>query len=88
VEGLAVRPDRDAYVTDDPEVMAERIGDLLERPALRAEMGAQGTAFVRSRYGWDPLIRRLAQEVEAAGPAGTRRPRPTLEAPVGAMERG
>lgn len=53
----------DGYVVDqDPAAIAERIVYLLDRPALRAEMGRRGREKVLSRFTWE----RLAHQTEAS----------------------
>jgi glycosyltransferase involved in cell wall biosynthesis len=49
---------------DDPEALAAAIGDLLERPEARAELGARGRRGIAEAYSW-PRIARATAEVYA-----------------------
>jgi len=52
--GVAVPP-------EDPSALAQAILDLQANPALRAEMGQQGRAFVQAHYSRQALACQLAQ---------------------------
>jgi glycosyltransferase involved in cell wall biosynthesis len=63
-DGLLARP-------GDPGDLAAKIQTLLEDPARRRAMGAQGRAKVEARYAWPAILPRLAavyEEVLADGP--------------------
>jgi sugar transferase (PEP-CTERM/EpsH1 system associated) len=55
-EGIEARPDHELIVEDDPEAFASRIVALLESPALRAELGRRGRAFVEARHSWPAAL--------------------------------
>src|SRR6185503_18656509 len=65
-EGLGVRAGRDVLVEDTPVGCAARVSELLGGASLRAELGAEGAAFVRARYSWDVIVAQLAQSLDAA----------------------
>ena len=65
-EGLGVRAGRDVLVEDTPVGCAARVSELLGGASLRAELGAEGAAFVRARYSWDVIVAQLAQTLDAA----------------------
>lgn len=49
-----------------PDAFAEAIGRLLDDPALRARMGANGRMLVRETYSWAKVARRLEEMYLAA----------------------
>jgi glycosyltransferase involved in cell wall biosynthesis len=53
VDGLLVE-------ADDPAALAERIGDLLDRPALRAELASRGRQTVEEIFDAEANVRRFA----------------------------
>jgi glycosyltransferase involved in cell wall biosynthesis len=65
-EGLGVRAGRDVLVEDTPLGCAARVSELLGSASLRAELGAEGAAFVRAKYSWDVIVAQLAQTLDAA----------------------
>jgi len=58
-EGLAVTPDTDILLADDPESITAKILSLFADPALRHRVGLAGRDLVERRYGWDSLSRKL-----------------------------
>lgn len=40
----------------DPAATARAVGELLDRPGLRAELGTAGAHRVQARYGWERLV--------------------------------
>jgi sugar transferase (PEP-CTERM/EpsH1 system associated) len=59
-EGLAVVPDRDLLVADDPETFAKQIRRLLDDPELALRIGAAARRLVVSRYTWKASVERLS----------------------------
>jgi glycosyltransferase involved in cell wall biosynthesis len=60
-EGLAVTPGADILIADEPTEFADATLRLLEDPALRAELAANGRRLVRGRYDWDQIGEQLDQ---------------------------
>jgi glycosyltransferase involved in cell wall biosynthesis len=81
IEGLGVRPGRDLLVEDAPDGFAPRVTELLTRASLRAELGGQATAFVRTNFSWDAVGGRLTHILESAVPGAMPR------APEGGVSR-
>ncbi len=56
-----VRPGRTGHVVDprDPDALAERIRELLLDPALAAQLGRRGRAYVAERFGYPAARRQL-----------------------------
>jgi hypothetical protein len=80
---LTAAAGRDLLVADGPEDFALKVIRLLEEPALCAEVGARGRAFVSAQYAWSVMTARLSEVVQAvvkpasAGPSSE--PEPLLE---------
>jgi len=86
VEGLAAVSGRDIFVEDAAGAFAHAVTRLLENPALRAEMGTQGCALVRSEYAWSQIAERAAALTDdLASP--TNGPTPAAPASVEALAR-
>ena len=56
--------------TDDPAYIqavafGEAMADLLSQPILCREMGNNGQAAMRARYGWEHITQRIAARIEA-----------------------
>ncbi|MGH8501853.1 MAG: glycosyltransferase [Gammaproteobacteria bacterium] len=49
----------------DAAHLAERIASLLEQPALRAKLAAQGRAYVLARYDWEHVAARYGELISA-----------------------
>jgi glycosyltransferase involved in cell wall biosynthesis len=58
-EGVGGVAGRDLLVADEPAAFAAAVVRLLTDPDLAARLGASGQAFVRERYGRDPVMSRL-----------------------------
>jgi glycosyltransferase involved in cell wall biosynthesis len=54
-EGLEVTSGEDILIADEPADFADATLRLLDDPALRAELAANGRRLVRGRYGWDQI---------------------------------
>lgn len=63
-EGLAVEPDRDILVEDQPARMAAAIGSLLENPELGRRIARAGRALVEARYDWGRIAADLLETYE------------------------
>jgi glycosyltransferase involved in cell wall biosynthesis len=50
----------------DAQALAERIGTLLDDPALRARLGAAGRAWTLEMFTWDKVVERVVGEYERA----------------------
>ncbi len=72
-EGLGVCAGRGLFVEDAPTGCAARVSELLASTALRAELGSQAAAFVRTNYSWDVVVAQLEQTLESALPAAAPR---------------
>ena len=59
-EGVAGMPGADVDVSDDPEVFALRILQLLRSPSLRRERGASLREYVGKNYSWNRTVERVA----------------------------
>jgi len=55
-----------AYGCPPTLVCGSVLTELLGGASLRAELGAEGAAFVRARYSWDVIVAQLAQTLDAA----------------------
>lgn len=51
-EGLAVTDGEEVLLADDAATFADRVGRLLDDPALRARLGAAARGLAERRYGW------------------------------------
>lgn len=71
VEGIDLQPGRDVLVADTSQAFAEQTQRLLESPALRAALAANGR-HVAARYDWSHSVARLLDVVEHAARAGRR----------------
>jgi glycosyltransferase involved in cell wall biosynthesis len=58
-EGLEVTPGVDILIADEPTEFADATLRLLEDPALRAQLAANGRRLVRRRYDWDQIGEQL-----------------------------
>jgi len=80
---LTAAAGRDLLLADGPEEFALQVIRLLEEPALCAEVGARGRAFVSAQYAWSVMTARLSEVVQAVvkpAPAGpSSEPEPLVE---------
>ena len=60
-EGLEVTPGEDILIADEPTEFADAVLRLLDDPALRAKLAANGRRLVRERYGWEQIGKKLDQ---------------------------
>lgn len=58
-EGLAVEEGVHLHLADTSHVFATRLLELLDSPAKRQHLGANGRQLVRERYGWDRIAHAL-----------------------------
>lgn len=68
IEGIAATRGRHLHVENSSAAFSERVVDLLEDPAARAEIGAQGRSFVQAHHSWDASAERLLELVESVAP--------------------
>lgn len=66
----------------DPERLADVIAELLDDPALRARMAAEGLARVEDRLGWWHVAPRYARAIERATGVPVACPAPTRHHPA------
>jgi hypothetical protein len=64
-QGLAAPSGRAVQVEDDTEAFADRLVELLQQPTLRAELGSQGRAFVRSQCAWAGAADRVGEVIHS-----------------------
>jgi glycosyltransferase involved in cell wall biosynthesis len=57
--GLDAQPGRELLVADDAETAANQIIALLRDAQLRAQVGRGGLHFVRQKYTWDHVVKRM-----------------------------
>ena len=63
--GLPVQHGREVYVEGTSAAFAERLIELLQKPALREAMGTKGRAFIRLHYSSAAAASRLTQVIAA-----------------------
>lgn len=77
IEGIPVQPGGTCLLADDPEVMAEQIGLLLDDEPLRRRMGQRARELVRERLSWQGSVDRLealiSELIESPVPNAARR---------------
>jgi glycosyltransferase involved in cell wall biosynthesis len=79
-EGLALTPDREIVMADDPTSFAARVIDLFDDPARRRRLGEAGRTLVETHYSWPQIARAFEASCLAALPgahatvAADRRP--------------
>jgi glycosyltransferase involved in cell wall biosynthesis len=61
--GIDIKDGRHALVRDRNESFANGVADLLEDPAERSRMGANGRELVRERYDWDRVMSQALDRV-------------------------
>jgi polysaccharide biosynthesis protein PslH len=59
VDGLGLLTGRDLLVADTPRALADHLIHVLVDPALRGRLSEAGPRIVRSRFGWDVIVRNL-----------------------------
>jgi glycosyltransferase involved in cell wall biosynthesis len=62
-EGLALEPERDLVIADDPEAFARAVAALLADPSRRASIARSARARVEGLYAWPAIGARLAGEL-------------------------
>jgi len=63
-EGLALRPDREIIVADDPAGLASAILRLLQDPPLREKLSCAGRKVVETKYDWQIIGRNFSDFIE------------------------
>jgi glycosyltransferase involved in cell wall biosynthesis len=61
LEGIDVVPEHDVLVADDPAAFVRQVKRLVEDPALRANLSANGRSFVERNFSWPVIGRRMQQ---------------------------
>jgi polysaccharide biosynthesis protein PslH len=56
-EGLPVRDGENIFLADTPDAIVEKISILLNKPDVRAKMGASAAQFVTDHYSWESATR-------------------------------
>jgi glycosyltransferase involved in cell wall biosynthesis len=54
-EGLAVTPERDISIADEPDQFAQAVITLLHQPARRHALGQAGRMLVETTYSWEQV---------------------------------
>jgi sugar transferase (PEP-CTERM/EpsH1 system associated) len=73
-EGLALTPERDLLVADEPEAFAAAVLRLFEDPALAGRLAQAGRGVVQRTYGWDTIARSLEEALQGLLAPGDDRP--------------
>lgn len=71
-EGIDCIPGKHLLVADEPEAFATSVVALLNDPARRASLGAEGRALVEEHYSWDYCGAQLLAALESASENGWR----------------
>jgi polysaccharide biosynthesis protein PslH len=66
VSALAVKPDRDVLVAEEPAVFAAAIMRLLDNPQKRAEVGRAGRCYVEKNHRWAVIADQLEKVYESS----------------------
>lgn len=66
IEGLALTPEHDVLIGDDPETFARQVARLLDDDMLRARLSANGRQTIASRYTWTLVGDALEQSLTRA----------------------
>ncbi|HET9359772.1 MAG TPA: glycosyltransferase family 4 protein [Vicinamibacterales bacterium] len=83
-EGLALTPDRDVCIADEPEAFAATVIALLRDPARRHALGRAGRQLVEDRYSWDRVAGHFDEYCQSAiARADTRTGAGALDAMLG-----
>jgi glycosyltransferase involved in cell wall biosynthesis len=62
---VVTREKAGVVVEGNQEAFGEAMADLLSQPVLCREMGNNGQAAMRARYGWEHITQRIAARIEA-----------------------
>jgi glycosyltransferase involved in cell wall biosynthesis len=60
-EGIDVVPEQDVLVADDPAAFVRQVKRLVDDPALREKLSANGRAFVERNFSWPVIGRKMQQ---------------------------
>lgn len=58
-EGQELQPGQHLLAADEPQQFANAVIRLIKDKALRRRLGENGRAFVKERYDWDVIVRKL-----------------------------
>jgi len=64
-EGLPIRHDVHAMVTDDAASFAGAVVRLLQVPDHAARIAGTGAAYVREQFGWDRVAAEFTRRINA-----------------------
>ncbi len=67
-DGLGAQPEREILVADDPTATAQQIVRLLTSQPLREQIGQAGRQFVRSKFSWSHVVKRVRAIEESLQP--------------------
>ena len=67
LEGIDVAPERDVLVANEPADFVRQIVRLVNDPALRQQLGANGRAFVEQNFSWPVIGKRMQTAFERIG---------------------
>jgi len=76
-EGIAVTPDHDILVADEPATFAQAVLSLLNDPARAKALGQHGRTLVEQRYDWRALGATLDAACTAACASASTKPAST-----------
>jgi len=62
---VVTREKAGVVVEGNQEAFGEAMADLLSQPVMCREMGNNGQAAMRARYGWEHITQRIAARIEA-----------------------
>ena len=71
-EGLALRPDRDLLIADEPAEFASAVLRLLRDPALRESLSQNGREAVKAKYDWRIIGQELLEFIRVVTSQGLR----------------
>jgi glycosyltransferase involved in cell wall biosynthesis len=60
-EGLGAKASEEVLLADTAEEMARQIVSLMQEPERAAKLGEAGKEFVRARFSWESVLRRVEQ---------------------------
>jgi glycosyltransferase involved in cell wall biosynthesis len=74
-EGLAVTPEHDVLIADEPARFALQTLRLLRDPDLRERLAKNGRLLVEAKYGWEQISRQFCEVIQFLVDAQDKRPR-------------
>lgn len=58
-EGINAQDGKEIFVENDPSDFAEKVSFLLNNPTARKEIGRMGREFVKAKYNWNNVCKRI-----------------------------